>query len=313
MKYAEYQPVYYTLKNYILEKLSLSDILPLGDEIMNKQFSTFGQELYQADSIIAIERFHYIKNNDELLEAIIGILPHRSIKTRTRVAEKFIQRFFNFNDLSDASFLKMVRSSESIQDKIDLIYWRTARTDKIIAAIANEIFYSYFINNSIPGGYSQQQFDMKNTYTLFSLDKVITADFVVEYALSNWNFSSKKSILLALRIMRQANMINSLPIITGFKKNLGYYTIQHYINPKIFAFCLYEEFSANPHRKIISMDQIQESDSVKVFFISRLQLESIIKSLQKDRIIKLTNLHAVRYIEFTHEDASSLTSHLIKT
>lgn len=282
---------------------------------MGKIFSTFGQELYQEVSIKSIEDFYGISDTNVLLQSIASLLPQKSIKTRKRVAEKIIQRFFTppYPGETPRPFLDMVRLSDSLHDKTDLIFWRTAKTDRIIAAIASEIFYPYFLDAIIPGDYSEHEFNMLNTSALFNIDRVITTNFICEYAASKWNFTSKKSITLALRIMRQAGLIHSVPVRLISKRTTGFYLAQHYINANIFLFCLYEEFQKEGHAPIISLNQLQESDAMKVFFINRMQLNTMLEDLSKRYFIKSINQHGGRYIELLHPSTEALVSALFNS
>lgn len=281
---------------------------------MNTRFATFGQELYQTDSIRAIEQFHGLKEHDQLMQSIADILPHPSAKTRKRVALKLIQRHFAPSESAPnpLPYLHLVRSLPDTRDRTDLIYWRTARTDRLISAIASEIFYPYFVSNSIPDGYTEQQFDLVNTNVLFSIDRIITTDFVTAYAERIWGFACRKCIGLALRIMRQSGMIDAIHIRKSRKNVLGYYSIPHSISARVFAFCLYEEFTAGALTGKPSLDQVQGADCVKLFFLSRLQLDAALRALETKRVIRLVNQYGGRYVQLLLPDTDALVRLLVE-
>ncbi|MHB1459181.1 MAG: hypothetical protein ACYC0V_19915 [Armatimonadota bacterium] len=281
---------------------------------MTSSFTTFGQELYQDVSIQAIEQFHTIKDHDLLLESISDILPHPSEKTRRRLAEKLVQRHFNGLESGSHSipYLRLVANLSDTREKNDLIYWRTASTDKVISAIASEIFYPFFILNTIPDGYSDETFNMINTGSLFSMDRIITTDLVINYARTIWDFTSAKSIRLALRIMRQAELIDSMNTRKGRKNILGYYPNPHNISASVFAFCLYEELLISKSTPTPSLDQVHNSDAVKVFFMSRPQVDSMLRTLEKKGIVELMNQHGGRYVHLKLPDMDALVKTLIE-
>lgn len=280
---------------------------------MTSGFTTFGQELYQDVSIQAIERFHSITDHNLLIDSISGILPQPSEKTRRRVAEKLVQRYFSGHesDHHPMPYLNLVANLTDVYEKNDLIYWRTASTDKLIPAIASEIFHPFFILNTIPDGYSESSFNLINTGSLFIMDRIITTDLVINYAKTMWKFTSVKSIRLALRIMRQAELIDCMHTRKGRKNILGYYPNPHNISASVFAYCLYEELLLGKSLLTPSLDQVQSADVSKLFFMSRPQVDSMLKSLEKKGIVELVNQHGGRYVRLTIPDMDSLVKFLV--
>lgn len=281
---------------------------------MTSSFTTFGQELYQDISIQAIEQFHCITDHNLLLQSISGILPQPSEKTRLRLAMKLVQRFFSGyeSDKRPMPYLHLVTNLSDTQEKNDLIYWRTAETDRLISAITSNIFYPFFILNKIPDGYSEQTFNMINTGSLFIMDNIITTDFAINFAKTVWGYTSVKSIRLALRIMRQAEIIDSMHTRKGRKSILGYYPNPHGISANVFAFCMYEELLIGKSLLTPSLDQVQSADASKLFFMSRPQVDSMLKTLEKKGVVEMVNQHGGRYVRLTVPDMDSLVKLLLE-
>ena len=290
-------------------------ILPVCEgKYMTSGFTTFGQELYQDICIRAIEKFYHITDHDLLLESISGILPQPSGKTRRRLAEKLVQRHFSGPGSGSHSmpFLRLVANLSDIRGKNDLIYWRTASTDSLISAITSEVFYPFFILNTIPDGYSDESFNLINTGSLFSMDRIITTDLVINYAKTVWDFTSAKSIRLALRIMRQAELIDAMHTRKGRKTILGYYPNPHAMSANVFAFCLYEELLVGRSLLTPSLNQVQSADASKLFFMSRPQVDSMLKTLEKKGLVEMVNQHGGRYVRLTIPDMDTLVGNLIE-
>ncbi|MHB0997740.1 MAG: hypothetical protein ACYC27_00725 [Armatimonadota bacterium] len=280
---------------------------------MDTSFSTFGQELYLQESIDALDRFHDTQEHGQLRTHLADVLPHKSINTRLRVASKIIQRLFTTPGLEDItpSFVHLVNSMTNENDKCDLIYWRTARTDSIIKVIASEIFYPYFIQHSFPAGYTEESFHIANTRSLFEIDRVITSDFATHYAEKMWNFNSGRTVKLALRIMRQAGILDSILIKIGKSSVYGYYTQPRTMKPETFGYCLCEEFMNESSGIMASLDQVQSSDCVKIFLLNKLQVDSMLKYLERKKLITFISRHGGRYIKFNSPDIDSYVRSII--
>lgn len=274
------------------------------------EFATFGQELYFEESIRAIESFSDDIEPDHLSAKIASTLQQPSDATRLRIASKIVQRCFKSPDGKSRSqaFLKLVRSSKSESSRRDLIYWRAARTDGIIAALAAEVFYPYFVLNVLPKGYDEEAFRMANTATLFADDKVISSDFAVRYAKKNWGFDSARTVTLALRIMKQAWILESVSVTLGRKHVLGYYTQPHLLQPEVFAYCLYEEFL--DHSPTVSLDRIQNGDCVKLFFVNRLHADSMLRKLAGKKLVEFKALPGGKHIRFMCPNLDALVDKL---
>jgi len=281
--------------------------------VRTTRFAVFGQELYFEESIRAIESFHDAPEHDRLSARIAEQLPHQSPATRLRVATKIVQRFFKSPDGNSHAgpFLRLVNGLKSESARRDLLYWRTARTDSLIAAIAGEIFYPYFVLNDLPQGYDESSFRMANTAGLFAIDRVISLDFTVEYARRIWNFDSARTVTLALRIMRQAGIADALNVEIENHRVLSYYLLPHSLSPEVFAYCMGEEFLDTESFPAIPLDRLYNGDCVRAFFLGRLQANSVLRSLEQRALIERTTLRGVRHVRFTQQDLEALVCSLI--
>ena len=166
------------------------------------------------------------------------------------------------------AFLRLVAGIKRDDLRRDLLYWRAARTDAVIEALAGELFYPHFVLGQIPQGYSESEFHAANTATLFSVDGVITRDFAIEYARKVWEFDSPRTIALALRIMRQAEVVDATSVVLGRRRVHAYYPLSHTPRVEAFAYCIYEEFLADG--PVVAIDQLRNSAFAKVFLLERL-------------------------------------------
>ena len=270
------------------------------------EFTVFSQELYYDESIRAIESFADAPHRRELHARIAEQLPYPSAAMRNRVATKIIQRFFLNPDGSypATAFLRLVAGVKRDDLRRDLLYWRAARTDAVIEALAGELFYPHFVLGQIPQGYSEAEFHAANTATLFSVDGVITRDFAIEYARKVWEFDSPRTIALALRIMRQAEVVDATSVVLGRRRVHGYYPLPHTPRVEAFAYCIYEEFLAEG--PIVAIDQLRNSAFAKVFLLSGLQVDSLVKSAERKKLLAAD----ARHLRLTHGSLGELVEAL---
>ncbi len=285
------------------------------------QFTVFSQELYYDESIRAIESYADAPRRRELHARIAEQLPYPSATMRDRVASKIIQRFFvnpptgtphpnpprngegvapsplrgglgwgkRSGSYPATAFLRLVAGIKRDDLRRDLLYWRAARTDAIIEALAGELFYPHFVLGQIPMGYSEAEFHATNTATLFSIDGVITRDFAIEYARKVWEFDSPRTIALALRIMRQAEVVDATSVVLGRRRVHGYYPLSHTPRVEAFAYCIYEEFLAEG--PVVAIDQLRNSAFAKVFLLGGLQVDSLVKSAERQKLLTADGRH----------------------
>lgn len=265
----------------------------------------FSQELYFEESIQAIEFFSKCSETEGLQQRIADLLPQPAKSSRLRVASKIIQRFLKQD--TSPSFARLIGGIKSLSARQELLYWRTARTDWIIASLARDLFYPYFVQKTIPGGYDEASFRMLNTATLFAVDEIISRDLAIAFSRDVLKFDSPRTVTLALRIMKQAEILGAILVKLNRRHVLGYFPQPRALMPEVFAYCMYEEFP-----KGAALDQIHNGDCVRLFFINRLQADSLLKTLEKRKLIRFENRPGGRYVSFVPVDAESLVDSLIK-
>lgn len=280
--------------------------------VTRSELAVFGQELYYDESIRAIKSFSKLHDREQLHAKIAETLHQSSSATRNRVAAKIIQRFFKdcSGNFPAMPFLKLVAQAKREDLRRALLYWRTACTDAVVGAIASEVFYPYFVLGRIPAGYDEPTFRMANTATLFPIDSVISRDFIVEYARRIWGFDSARTVTLALRIMRQAEMLDATSVVLGRRRVLGYYPRPHSLDLRAFAYCIYEEFLGG--EPMLSIDRVYNSACVKTFLLSRLQVDSLVRSAERKDLVEPVSLPGGRRIRLALPSLEALVDALIR-
>jgi hypothetical protein len=259
-------------------------------------FAAFGQELYLEEAAQALRLALVTSTRAELRAQIVAALPQRSEKTRGRIADKLIQRLVPVeNDAIVVSpFVRLAAGIRDTRARNELIYYRTAQTDAIIGAIAAEIFYPYFIQQRPPKGFSASQFRFENTGALFDYDNVITRSFVSAYARTAWSFHSEATLTRALRILREAALIEALPSPPGAERQPAFSLAPHTMRPPTFAFCFYEEL-ASRRSPALALDQLQNARFARIFLVRPIDITAMAEEARRHKLVTRTTGPAPRY------------------
>jgi hypothetical protein len=250
-----------------------------------QSFAAFGQELYPEEAAQALRLALGASTRAELRQQVIGTLPQPSEKTRGRIADKLIQRLVPIEQrqIVVSPFVRLAANIGDSQARIELVYYRTAQTDSIIAAIAAEVFYPYFVQGRPPKGFSAAQFRLANTGALFDYDNVITASFITAYARSAWGFRSEPTVTRALRILREAGLIEALPGGAGAGET-AFALAPHTMRLPTFAFCLYEEFAAR-RAPALALDQIQNAHFARMFIVRPVDVTALAEEARRRKLL----------------------------
>ncbi len=143
------------------------------------RYQSFGQEFYPFEAVKAIRLAQRINERRTLRERVAESLPHASTQTRHRVANKLIQRYVPCvkGAVQSSPFIALMNHVRDYPTQIELLYYELTKTDRIVGAIARHIFYPYFVEDRIPGGFEEAEFRALNASQLFVHQKVITRDF----------------------------------------------------------------------------------------------------------------------------------------
>ena len=259
-------------------------------------FAAFGQELYLDEAAQALRLALVTSTRAELRAQIVAALPQQSEKTRGRIANKLIQRLVptEHDAIVGSPFVRLAANLRDAQARNELIYFRTAQTDAIIGAIAAEIFYPYFIQQRPPKGFSTTQFRFENTGALFDYDSVITRSFVLTYARDVWNFRSEATVIRALRILREAGLIEAFPSPPGAASQPAFSLAPHTIRLATFVLCLYEEIAAR-RSPALALDQVQNARFARIFLVRPVDVTAMAEEARRHKFLTRTTGPAPRY------------------
>lgn len=300
---------------------------------------SFGQEFYPHESIRAIKLAHKLALSDRatLMRHIAESLPQPGAQTRERIATKFIQRYFNDSrrvashkdegapqcglfDTGEAQtpkrttaqtwcpageqpFVRLVARCRHVPTQIELLFWRLARVDALVGALARELFYPICVQNRAPDGLSRVEFSARNGGQLFSVAPQVTRAFIFFYAETVWNFHDRASLDRALRILQSAGLIARQRMMELRGRPTAFCLREHNISTATFIFALYDEFlphlQPNPTSPIeraeyadavtpdlsIARGVLPISDFARTFLLSPAQIEEHCETARRHQLI----------------------------
>jgi hypothetical protein len=258
--------------------------------------AAFGQELYPDEAAQALRLALQAQTRAELREQLIGALPQPSEKTRGRIADKLIQRLIPIRKghVVVSPFVRLGANIADTQARTELIYYRTAQTDAVVAALAAEVFYPYFVQGRPPKGFTAAQFRFINTGALFDFDNVITRSFIAAYARDAWGFRSNPTLIRALRVMREAGVIEAVPTVPGGARQPAFAIAPHTMRLPTFSFCVYEEFAAR-RSPALALDQIQNARFAKLFVVRPVDVAALAEQARRRKLLTRSGGAAPRY------------------
>jgi hypothetical protein len=259
----------------------------------NFGFHSFGQEFYPYEALRAVKLADKTRANNRgaLIQEIAATLPQPSQRTRERIAAKFIQRYMNeraatefappptngnlFDDAAPSKyfapslrpahcqpFVRLTARHKHLPTQIELLYWRLARVDSIVGALARELFYPACLQDRAPAGYSAAEFATRNGGQLLSVTPQLTRHFLMHYARTEWGFEDRATLDRALRVLQGAGLIARQRMNELRGRPTSFRVADHNVSPVTFVFALYEEFL--PHLQS-HLEAAQDSH----FFVSR--------------------------------------------
>ncbi len=166
---------------------------------------------------------------------------------------------------SIASFARLLAYIPDTQARHDLVFYAAARADSLIGAIAREILYPYFIEGCIPAPYSEDEFIMANAGLLLAPEPILTTGFVADYARRAWGFESERTVGLALRILRQAGLLLSAPLLGARGRVAAYTLAPHGLSLPALLWGFYDEFGGE--NLAPAWDQVSRSHFARLFVV----------------------------------------------
>ena len=256
---------------------------------------SFGQEFYPYESIRAIKLADKSKASDRhaLIERIAAQLPQASSHTRLRIATKFVQRYLigTRREITPPphcqSFVRLVARLRHTPTQIELLYLRLAKTDKIVGAIARELFYPVCIAGRPPDGFSSAEFAARNGGQLLAMSPLLTRAFICHYAKTRWNFHDHATIDRSLRVLQGAGLIARERMPELRRHPTAFRLSQHNISLVTFVYAVYDEFLLQimAGNFTLARGVVPITDFARSFLLTPAQVEEHCEAARRHQLI----------------------------
>ena len=175
-------------------------------------YAAFGQGLHETESRLAARLALRLRERRAVRQALLTRLPQDSPHTRERLADKLLQRLLG--GATPRAALRLLADLPDRRARRQLLLHRIAATDRLVGAIARDLFHRYFVRGQPPTGMTLPQFLSANCTGLFGAAEpngLLRGAFVATHARRAWGVPTT-SAHRALTILRQCGVLARLPL-----------------------------------------------------------------------------------------------------
>lgn len=179
---------------------------------------------------------------EQILGELAALVPAPDEERRRRVASALVHRLLvdcETEDPARCPLVELLAAAGCTLDARHLLLYATARRERLVMAIAAEVFFPCFVLGRPPEGLSERDFAALNTGRLLETDQVITHRLVDEYARRHWGFDDPTSTQTALRILREGGALAATWLERGDGRCLGYFPSHRGPSRQTFVYALW--------------------------------------------------------------------------
>jgi hypothetical protein len=207
------------------------------------------------------------------------------------------------------AFARLLSSLPDTQARRELVYYAAACADGLIGALAQDLLYPYFIEDRIPAPYGEDEFIMANAGLLLAPEPILTAGCMADYARRVWGFECERTLCLALRILRQAGVLFSSPLL-GQRGRVHAYTLApHSLSLPALLWGLYDEFGRE--NLAPAWDQVARARFVQRFVVPPSVVHSRLWEAERAGLVGFWSVAGTRRVALKVREPEALTRLLL--
>ncbi len=207
------------------------------------------------------------------------------------------------------SFARLMAHLPDTQARRELVFYAAARADGLIEAIAREILYPYFIEECIPAPYEEDDFIMANAGLLLAPEPILTSGLVADYARLVWDFDSERTISLALRILRQAGILLSAPLL-GERGRVAAYTLApHGLSLPTLLWGLHDQYARQGVAP--AWDQVGRARCARLFVVPPAVVSARLWEAERAGLVGFWNMVGTRRVLLKIRETDALSRLLL--
>ncbi len=227
-------------------------------ESARSEFGSVRVGLHFAEAVTAAELAACGCDHAEVVEQVAPLVPAPDDERARRIASTLAHRVMcdcaargdDGCDGPPCTLPELIAAAGRRLDARHLLLYATARRERLVMAVAEEVFYPRFVLGRMPAGMSEGDFAAINAGRLLETDEVITHRLVDEYACRRWRLDDPTSTQCALRILREGGALGATWISRDDGRCLGYFPTHRGPGWQAFVYALWEEFASRGRRTV---------------------------------------------------------------
>lgn len=213
------------------------------------------------------------------------------------------------SEQDSGAFVQLLAYLGDTQARQDLVYYGAARADALIGAIARDILYPYFIENRIPPPFGEDEFLVANAGLLLAPEPILTTGVVADIARRAWQFDSERTVTLALRVLRQAGILLSAPIL-GERGRVAAFTLApHGLSLAALLWGLHHEYGHADDAP--TWDQVCRSDFARLYVVPPSVIASRLMEAERAGLVAFWSAGGTRRVALKVRETDALARLLL--
>jgi len=155
-----------------------------------------------------------------------------------------------------------------------LLVYVVALRERLLAAIAEEVLYPYFVCHRVPSVMTAEEFRAINANGLFEVAGGITHAAVAEYARRRWGITDPSVTGRALRVLRKGGIIASAWMSRQGRRCLGYFPIIGCPDLACFTYALY---AVHAEEGRVRLDRLRAGVFSRLFLLRPLAIDFLLE------------------------------------
>jgi len=230
-------------------------------------FHVFGQELYLRETVRAAAVLAREPDRRAAAAEVASLLPHRSPRTRARVASEILRRLAAGSAVPEltATFARLVTGVDSPDARRDLVVHAVARADALVGALAREVLCPVLVDGVLPRGVSADDMARLGAAPLLTVEAVVPFPLVQWYAAERWSFPRARTLQLALRVLRQAGLVHATRLQAPAGRMHAVALSPHGLSFAAFVWCVTDEFAED--ERPLTQDRIERASFARTLLV----------------------------------------------
>ena len=152
-----------------------------------------------------------------------------------------------------------------------------AQAEPMLAAVAREALYPYFVQNRTPKGFTAEEFSAINANGLFEVAGAMTHGAVAAYAERAWGIAEPGPTGRALRILRKGGILAAAWLSRRRARCLGFFPVGGVPDVACLAYALH---SLREHGDRVRLDRIRAGLFVHLFLLRPIAVDYLLERAQ---------------------------------